>query len=236
VVGDFNAHHSCWEGRGSAPTGGGQLLADHLLESNLCLLNDGSITRMPDQANHRPTAIDIAMISSDLFASTVWEMQEDTLESDHFPILIHINDITLAKSTNDDVSFNYKQANWSLFYNILQHAEYPEANNDSIDSHYECLRRVILAAADKAIPKRRKPQTKFSPNPWWNQQCEAAVRRKRKAFTKYKRNPTIANATEVKISRLECKRTIALAKKEHWTKFLSEKVTDYKDTKLYGRK
>lgn len=236
VVGDFNAHHSMWGGAGTASSGGGQLLADHLIASDLCLLNDCSATRVPDHNRHKPTAIDISMISSSLYSSTEWEVCTDTLGSDHFPIQVRLNDVSPSCSMETELKYNYKKANWEAFRRCLDNADYHVEASVTVDEQYEALRRVILAAANKAIPRKRQKPTKFPPNPWWNSQCEEAVRRKRRAFTRYKRTPTEGNYNELKVARIQCKKAIAEAKRDHWAKFISNKVTDYKDTKTLWQK
>jgi hypothetical protein len=58
IVGDFNSHHPLWGGTGTQARGGGAVLAENILNSDLYLLNDGSPTRLPDRNDHNPSAID----------------------------------------------------------------------------------------------------------------------------------------------------------------------------------
>lgn len=60
ILGDFNAQHSLWNNRNNNRD---QRIADNIIESNLCILNDGSITRIPDSSNHQPSAIDLTLVS-----------------------------------------------------------------------------------------------------------------------------------------------------------------------------
>ena len=86
VTGDFNAHHAMWGGTGTEARGGGAVLAENIENSNLVLLNDGSSTRLPDRADHAPSAIDLSLISPTLAPSTSWEVTSDELGSDHLPL------------------------------------------------------------------------------------------------------------------------------------------------------
>jgi hypothetical protein len=69
VVGDFNAHHEWWDGRGATTDTAGRQLADCITNSSLCLMNDGRHTRVPDRADHNPTAIDLALVSAALLGA-----------------------------------------------------------------------------------------------------------------------------------------------------------------------
>ena len=56
IVGDFNAHEPFGENGCTLVTC--NRLVDNIVDSSLCLLNDGRITRIPDVSTHKATAID----------------------------------------------------------------------------------------------------------------------------------------------------------------------------------
>ena len=85
VLGDFNAHHSWWGGDSAVSDTAGRQLADSIVASDLCLLNDGSPTRIPDRADHGPTAIDLTLVSPSLYDQAEWETSSELWLS-----LIHI--------------------------------------------------------------------------------------------------------------------------------------------------
>ena len=64
VLGDFNAHHQQWGGERSSPRG--EQIVNLLLQTNLCLLNDGSATRVDDGTGNA-TAIDLSLASANTF-------------------------------------------------------------------------------------------------------------------------------------------------------------------------
>ena len=98
IVGDFSTH---------APFGNGctsvtcNQLVDNIVESSLCLLNDGRITRIPDDSTRKATAIDLSLVTSNLAVNCTWYTEEDCLGSDHLPIIIDLN-----KNVKDDESDN----------------------------------------------------------------------------------------------------------------------------------
>jgi ribonuclease HI len=240
VVGDFNAHHALWGGCQSSTDTAGDILASHIIDSDLCLLNDGSSTRIPDQNGPRATAIDISIISSNMYASAEWEVYNDTLGSDHFPITTFLYGVDLAIKSDVVEKYDYEKADWQKFVSLLNSADYSlcsDGTATSVEDHYQNLSDIIIDAADKAIPKKRVSQlSKHSPNPWWNDDCEAAVRRKRRAFTRYKRRQSEESYNELKLSRIECKRTIANSKKTHWERYISTNVQSYHDSSIIWKK
>ncbi|KAL8608701.1 hypothetical protein ACOMHN_002930 [Nucella lapillus] len=85
VLGDFNAHHQWWGGAEARTDTAGRQLADKFFNSNLCLLNDGSFTRVPDREDHNPTTIGLTLVIPLLFGDADWEVG-DLMGSDHLPI------------------------------------------------------------------------------------------------------------------------------------------------------
>ena len=236
VMGDFNAHHPMWEGPGSRTTGSGNLLADYIIQSDLCLLNNGAPTRFPDHNGQKPTAIDISLITSHMYASAHWEVHDDPLGSDHCPIIIKIDHVECQRNVNCASNYNYSKADWSLFVSTLEDAEY-SSDNLTLDEQYEKLRYIITEAADKSIPKKQSSKYYRHPsNPWWNEECSNAVKRKRKDFTAYKRRQSEENYAKVRESRILCKRTIAEAKRIYWESYINENIHDYKDAKTLWKK
>ena len=63
-------------------------LVENIVDSSLCLLNDGRITRIPDVSTHKATAIDLSLVTPDLAVNCTWDTEDDCLGSDHLPIII----------------------------------------------------------------------------------------------------------------------------------------------------
>jgi exonuclease III len=78
IMGDFNAHSTLWDNECSSNVN--NRFVDNVSDSNFYLLNDGSITRVPDISVHRPSAIDLSLISIDLTIKYRWETFSETLE------------------------------------------------------------------------------------------------------------------------------------------------------------
>lgn len=151
IVGDFNAHSPLWDNECKHVNS--KRFQENIVDSEMCLLNDGSITRIPDVSTHRPSAIDLSLVSPDLAVNTLWYVCEDTLGSDHLPIIIqldekidYINSITEEKVPK----FNYKFAKWDIFQFNLMESNVEDIPNVDINIYFSNFRNLILAAAEKS--------------------------------------------------------------------------------------
>ena len=86
IMGDFNTHAPFWKNGCTSVTC--NRLVENIVDSSLCLLNDGRITRIPDVSTHKATAVDLSLVTPDLAVNCTWYTEEDCLGSDHLPIII----------------------------------------------------------------------------------------------------------------------------------------------------
>ena len=155
IGGDFNAHAPFWEKDCKLVTN--NRLVENIVDSNLYLLNDGSITRIPDISSQRATAIDLSLISPDLVLSASWETIKDTLGSDHLPIVVSLKKESFNNDIEEDIipKYNYKKADWNKFQNFLDIQDFDKNNNDNIDDMFKFFKDTVLRAADLAIPRKK---------------------------------------------------------------------------------
>ena len=88
------------------------------MDSSICLLNGGRITRIPDVSTHKATAIDLSLVTPDLAVYT----EEDCLGSDHLPIIIELNENIKDEESEDEdkiPKFKYKHADWEAYQAFL---------------------------------------------------------------------------------------------------------------------
>ena len=231
IAGDFNAHAPFWEKDCKFVTS--NRLVENIVDSPFHLLNDGSVTRIPDVSKHKATAIDLTLVSPEIVPSCSWETYKDTLGSDHIPIITTISD-GHNKDRNITVDiipkYNYKKANWSLFQTILASQEFERYEDENIDTMYSAFMECVLSAADKAIPRLKEVKSgDRTGNVWWSDSCEKAVTYKQQMFKKYIRNKTPENHVEMKKANIQCNMTVAQAKKDYWTSFCAREISNHKD-------
>lgn len=85
IGGDFNAHHLTW---GSYTNNtAGDIIYNFLEANNVCLLNDGSCTKIPPPEN---SAVDLTITSANLSLICSWKTLFDSHGSNHLPIVVDI--------------------------------------------------------------------------------------------------------------------------------------------------
>ena len=85
---------------------------DNIIDSPFFLVKYGQITRIPDILHHRPTSIDLTLVSPNLAPLCYWKTWPDTLNSDHQPIITMIqyqNKQSPGQSSNQNINFNFKK-------------------------------------------------------------------------------------------------------------------------------
>lgn len=228
ITGDFNAHSPFWERDCQIITS--NRLLENIIDSNLYLLNDGQSTRVPDNINHRSTAIDLSLISPELAPYCNWTPWCDTLNSDHFPIIITLDKaqkVNPDQTDNKIPKFKYKFADWNKFsinfFNI--NIEENTKNINSIDKLYSIFRDYIIDSALDAIPQiKAKANNLHKGNVWWNAECEIARKEKWASFKKYLKEPTQSNLLNSKKAKNKANRVIQEAKRKYWSDLCDENL------------
>ena len=71
------------------------------------MLNDGTLTRVPDRSHDRGTAVDPALVTPDLVEDVEWSVGDHPLSSDHLPITINITGTVMRERNDPHENFNY---------------------------------------------------------------------------------------------------------------------------------
>nr|CAI5836564.1 unnamed protein product [Callosobruchus analis] len=219
IGGDFNAHHGLW---GSYKQNhNGVSLVEALNSADLVLLNDGSPTRF--QNNENNSVVDLTFASPDIANIIEWRTHDDTLGSDHYPILLEIK---LQSASNGHVitpknKWNTDKANWNLYHHYCDNFfnNCPPAFQNT-DEKYQFFIQGINEAALKSIPPY-KPFTKknSAPAPWWDQECEEAINNRKREFRKYKQQSNVENYVFCKREIAKTKRILKNKAKLYWIKY-----------------
>ena len=187
IAGDLNAHmpslgYSDYNFRGRE-------VEDLFNSSNLILEQDMNSPPTLLHKRHltwsRP---DLTLISADVYKQTTVSVEE-TIGSDHSPILIKIEN--LVKSEPKRKSFwNFKRANWTKFAGITdEELSRIDTETQSIDKSFQEICSFILKAARESVPQGNFKKYK----PFWNKDIQIAVRARRKARKKAAKQPTPEN-------------------------------------------
>ena len=157
-----------------------------------------------------------------------WEVGEDSLSSDHLPIVINMYCAAEIGCPAPVSKYNYDEANWDQFRSMLGskdidigQADIEEVNSQIISS--------ILAAARIAIPTSSSGTPRPNSKPWWDKDCEEAVKEKRMRYRFYCRNQNAETPEEMKAANRNCNRTLAQAEKDDWMSFADSESTNKRD-------
>lgn len=155
ILGDFNAHSPSW---GSKITNrSGRNLLDFIDTHNLCFLNDGSPTRFTPP-HQRKSAVDLSLCSYSLASKCSWDILNDPLSSDHFPIIIRFQhqSNTYPPPVKNNLKFRINDANWSTFSSELDNLINLKKKSSPGDIRLQCetFPSMVINAAEKSIPKR----------------------------------------------------------------------------------
>jgi exonuclease III/ribonuclease HI len=237
VGGDFNVSNYLWDSE--APVGQGDHLADCILNSTVTELNDGTFTRLGNK-NQRNTAIDITLASNDLSSDFSWRTADDSLFSDHLPIMINFNNqCPVAPDYDPNPKYKYKYANWDVFQALIT-AESKRCDpfNSDLNLYFDNIRNIIIQAADIAIPKfSSKPHNKHKNTAeWWTKSCDVAVSKKRKALRNYQKIQSEENKNILIESEKHCKEILDNAKSQHWEDFCLSEIQNPSDISLLWKK
>ena len=231
ITGDFNAHAPFWEKDCVSVTS--NRFIENVVDSSFYLLNDGSITRIPDNSSHKASAIDLTMVSPDLAPICNWKTLDDPLNSDHLPIITCFNNVKPMPSDqteNKIPKFNYKLADWDKFSLSLSTFHIDDIDDKSIDNLYTIFTTSVISAASEAIPKIKSVKSKkHTGNIWWNEACEEAKKEKKSKFKTYLKEKSYFNHIEMKKAKNKANMIMAQAKRLYWSSFCKNEVYNHKD-------
>lgn len=77
---------------------------------------------------------------------------------------------------------------------------------------------MIHRAAQNTIPLKQSPKPRVMV-PWWNKECDAAVRDRNRAYRRLRRYPTLSHVVEYKRLRAWARIVIKTAKRNSWRKY-----------------
>ena len=213
VVGDLNAHNTLW---GCSRTNNkGQIIEKLLNENSICILNDDKPTYY-NLHNNATSIIDLGLCSSNVLTDFKWEVLRDLHGSDHFPIIIKLNE---PKQVPTIPRWNIDKANWISYREECSKIQ-EIANIENNLEAYKSLEKVILSAASKSIPSTN-PMKGRPPVPWWNKTCKNLRKIALKCYNKYKANPSYTNKIIYQRALAKKKKYFKQAKRQSWQDYIS---------------
>ncbi|XP_026475063.1 uncharacterized protein LOC113378715 [Ctenocephalides felis] len=188
-MGDFNVHHYAW-GCSYSDRYGNELL-ESIEENNLYLVNNGSPTLV---FKNTKTVVDITLCSSEIINKIKWEVQKESLGSDHFPIHVELN-VKNDKYINTSVrKWNCKRADWDKYKSVIEE-KCEKIDNSTTEVSYSELLDWIDSAANSSI-QINKVRNKTRRPMWFDNECLDLIKKRREIEAKYRNNANWENFME----------------------------------------
>ncbi|KAJ8050202.1 RNA-directed DNA polymerase from mobile element jockey [Holothuria leucospilota] len=214
LLGDFNAHSDMWGCTNTNRMGG--LIESVIAASNLCLFNDGCSTYIYPASGSR-SAIDLSMCSPAILMDLQWRVPNDQCGSDHYPLLI---DIVYPLPEERVPRWQLQKAGWSEFSNLCRNTIVKDAF-DGLQDKISHFTQLLVNIATKTIPKSSaNPRSKHKP--WFNTDCEKAIKDRKKALNIFKKYPNNLNLRKYLNARAKARRIIKTSKRESWKQYISQ--------------
>ena len=204
IMGDFNNHNDSW---GSKKTDKKDTIIESLLSKNQLYMHNNRTNTYPHPAKATYSVIDLTTCDPKLFLDYDWKVHDDTCGSDHFPIILQNMTNNQNKRTP---SWNLKKVNWGEIKISCLIELIPEANKNK-EENLLYFTNALLNVAESHIPKVPTPPKHN--RPWFNEECQKAVRLHRAELKKFKINATRGKLNNYKNGRAKARNIIKDSKR-----------------------
>ena len=136
------------------------------------------------------------LICHTLSTKSGWEVLNDTFGSDHSPTITHINAVPGEDVDDCEKKFILSKPDWQSFKINARNLLTADLISDTVsaDKNAELLTDAINKAAKLSIPQRKNRKNRLmKPLPYWNGDCNKAIRDRNKARNAMHKNKTLEN-------------------------------------------
>ena len=219
IVGDFNAHHPLWDTRHPENSTGSHLTQSLMQNSSLTVLTPVNLNTYFHTALRQFSTLDLCIINSHLIPSSSIQLGPD-LGSDHSPIQIELSfsPILCPVKRRSRWIFN-NSTQWQKFISLLPQYNSPPSN--SLDNSYKSFSDNIIQTASICFKKTKESVTPKFSSPWWNDECNDAIRHRRHCKNLFHRHPTAENLTNLRRAEALAKLVTKKAKRKSLIDFAS---------------
>ena len=167
VVGDFNLKHPLWNAENDYRLDNeAEALVDFTLDNNLTILNDGQVTRVADCNSCRDSALDLSMVSGNLVPLSSFAVINDTLGSDHLPILTTIQHPVQFNDNILPTKWLFEKATdiqWIEFQHLCKLNLNYNLKNQSVELNFQEFLEKLNKILEKTIHKSKPSKSRKKP-------------------------------------------------------------------------
>ena len=216
IVGDFNAYSVIFGAETSDKRG--QLVENLIDQYGLVALYAGSGTHLT--TGGRTTPIDLSICSPSLARKASCCVWPKNMGSDHYPILISLNEVIRVEK-NDRKVWSLGKANWEEYQ---RRSYYALSNLPRFTNLEDATREVtnsLTEAASASIPVKGGSRFAMKPVRWWNSDCAMAIKARNQALYSLRREYTTAGFQHYRDLKSIAQKVVKTAKENHWRNFCS---------------
>ena len=214
LLGDFNAHHPMWHDTRTTDDRG-RTIVSLIAQNDIALLDQNKMTHIW-KVDKSLAHVDLSICSTELLPWFQWDVHEETLNSDHFPILLKTRTADVERQAERWIT---EKADWKRYREDTASDKNIEEFS-SVDDAADFFEKHVKDAAFKYIPRTKGTKKSKSP-PWWNKWCRAAVQKRKASFRRYRRATTVRNYIAFSKARAEAKRQVKRSKRTSWEQFIN---------------
>jgi ribonuclease HI len=229
LLGDFNAHSPLWGDTMADGSGRGRMLETFINDNDLVILNNGQKTRF-NSFNGDFSAIDLFLCSPNLTPLFEFAVHNDLCGSDHFPIIVNMQ--TDFQPPGRPAQWSLKRANWKRFAALADLSS--SRLETDVPSKVKNITETLVKAAEESIPQTSTKPRRI-PVPWWNQDCDDAIKARKKALRIFSRRPTKENLMEFRRLRAKARQVVKSSQRKSWQAYVSSINCTTSSTKVWHR-
>ena len=195
ILGDFNAHHPLWDTRHPENPTGNHLVQSLLHNPDLSVITPVNLNTYFHSALRQFSTLDLCIVSCNLVPQSSVQLGQD-LGSDHSPIFTQLNFSPILSPSK-------RRPHW-IFGNTNQWQKYISSlplpiptDHDSLESSYNSFTNTVTNSACLSFRKTKETVTPKFSTPWWNEECNDAIRHRRHCKNVFHRHPTAQNLTRL---------------------------------------
>jgi len=210
ITGDLNSFSTLWGSTRSDKNG--KLLERFLDDFEMVTVNTGEGTYIKQSGDC--SQLDVTFVSQTLAEKCQWKVIYDSLGSNHMPTLTIINEEPPLNGTVQP-SWIMGRADWTAYREYMDTYISELDVSTNTDELYADFVSSISKAAGLFIPRSKKKAT-LKTNPFWNIECQTAVRESNRARSKMNRSKLLDDCIEYRWQKGVTQRSINDASRNHW--------------------
>src|SRR6218665_3351484 len=200
---------------------------DLIEQYNLCILNNGQGTHIKHRGGLSP--IDLSLASNNLALKCNWRVASNSLGSDHYSILISIDEPPVRDEV-DVTKYSFRKADWGRFKSHCKSLSLESVSNENLEQYCSNLISSIHAA-DSSIPKTRG-SLRTKPVPYWNRECDEAVKNRKAAEKEMLRTKELDDQAKYREMKDKAQRVIKQAQQDYCEGYCNTLTNDSKSSSV----